>query len=138
MGAPALRDDEKAVVITRLKQGEHSYQKIARELGRHPQTIATFAKSVASTAPLAEQHLLKNAMTLAQRIIEGADVDQAIRVLRDKHINVLGGEQKVAEEGAGRQQMIVMVGMGPQAPAMMPPTDLELQIVERKSLPEGS
>lgn len=92
---PRVTPQETAIALTLHRKG-FSLNQIGQQLHRHHDTIRQAIEPFMDSTELAQQRLRGAALQLVERVIEGADVDQALDVLSRPNVGVL---QPVAQQG---------------------------------------
>jgi hypothetical protein len=92
-----LSDGEKSDIIRTLGEGK-TVKEVARMFARDESTITRLIQEFRPTKDLAQAKLQAGLATLVDRVIEKADVDQAIKILSNAKVGVLEPEVK----GGGR------------------------------------
>jgi hypothetical protein len=105
---PHLTPVEISLALQLRTQGRNTNQ-IAKALGRHHDTIGDALEAFGDTTALATAKIRSEAYALATRIVEQADVDQAIEVLSRPNVGVL----QPAQNGTSGQGVSVMIGIAP-------------------------
>lgn len=118
-----LTMEEKSLILDMRIKGGVSVDQIAFRLGRDRKTIGRFVSSMTDSTPLATAMIRAGAHKLAKKVLEKADVDQALDILSRPNIGVLRPIQKVSD---GPQIMISVNqdSLGGVAPANMVNTAL--------------
>lgn len=82
-------DEDEANQILGMRQEGRPLRAIAQRLGREKRTITRFLERYRDSRPQALAYIRAKAQTLAERVVELADVDQALDVLSRPNIDVL-------------------------------------------------
>lgn len=115
-GSRPMDFEEKEMVLRMYSDERLTIAEIARRTGRKHGTISKFLHSMSPTAYLAQSFLKANAMTLAKRVVEKADVNQAIDILSRPNIGVL----KPMQKGADAPQIHISVNTDSIGAVVMP------------------
>ncbi len=83
-----LDEFDKATILEMVDSGS-TIEAVATKLDKHPSSIYRFLRGLRDTTKLAERYIKAKALTLAEKIVAGADVDQAIEILSRPNLNVL-------------------------------------------------
>jgi len=127
---PHLDQDEIAQIVAYNAEGM-SQRNIARLVGRSRTSVQAVLNRVKSTVLTATAVLQAGALTMAERIVADANVDQCIDVLRDEQIGALLGVRKQTTPAS--QQVSILVGMTDR-PALAAPTPAQYLEAEQKML----
>lgn len=127
---------EEKLVILELYAGGIPASTIARHLCRPQTTIDHFLRIYRSSVPMARLHFEANAEKLAQRIVDRADVNQALEVM--DRMGVLEKKRDKESHAESRFQVVVGVvntsGDAPKGiPAIPIPTQAQIQSAKMQS-----
>lgn len=93
-------DEEAEAILEELDKGA-DMKSVAFKFGRDHSTISRIKKRFHPTAKLATRLIKASAMELAQRVIDKADVNQALDILSRPNIDVLKPQSKGDSGGTG-------------------------------------
>jgi predicted transcriptional regulator len=121
-------DVRDAKILTLDKQGQ-TQTAIAQQLGISQATVSRVLDKYIDTRELAKLRLHNSAATLAERVINEADVEQSLEVL--DRIDVVVKRQGEGRNTGGVQVVVMMPGQG-----QLDPPVIDLSPVVTRELPE--
>ena len=139
-----LNADEKTAILTLTQKGR-TIPQVAKAIGRNESTITRFLVRMADTSVLAKATLKAGAARLAERVVEKANVVEAVEVLSRPGMDVLqpaaikgggGGFGIQVSVGVGSCGTVVKIEGGPNAQSVaqgVEPRLLEAEYPERPS-----
>jgi len=119
------------ILIYVQKHPDKDIKLVAKEFGRHPDTIRRLLAKYKSTTTLALHTIRARANELVERVLEKADVDQLIDVLQRSNVGVLDPLKTAG--GGGGTSVGVLVSVNPGNLAAV---DASTYDSGRHSLPE--
>ena len=133
---PYRDDEEREQVCDRIERGATN-EDIAAAVGWTPEEVRDCRARFYPTKGLAERYLRANALKMAMRVVQEANVEETIDVLSRPNIGVLAPAVKPgATQNFGIFTNIQLDSLGAvQAP---PPTLLEGHVVESGPAPEAA
>lgn len=110
--------EEKAEVLRLYFKERKTITDIAKELGRKHETISKFIRTMTDSTQVAQQFLKAKAFELTKRVVEKANVDQAIEILSRPNVGVLEPHKK----GNDAPQIMISVNTESIGAVVMPVT----------------
>ena len=105
-------DVQDRILILKMSKAGKSVTDIADALGRSSSTISRFLARTVDTRELAMEVIRSGAVTLAERIIKKANVDQSIEVLSRPGISVLEPPVKSGGQSTSLQVSVAVNSCG--------------------------